>query len=72
MEEEWKQLIADLLAEWTTDNEEIALRFAAIRNSTEADDIHAMWCSGMSDKTVRRMLRSVLTELGYGARRGKR
>ena len=65
MEEEWRQLLSEVLHETARTTEEVALMLERLKRISDYGEIHNLWVSGTPTKQVKQMLRTLFWQMGF-------
>jgi len=65
MENEWSQLVGEVIAEFTASADETERAIGALRETQDYNTAHSLWLHGMKHKEAKRWIRNLLEEIGY-------
>jgi hypothetical protein len=64
MEEEWRQLLSEVLNETAESTADVVYILERLRQKTAYGQIHSLWVCGTPRKHVKQLLRVLLWEIG--------
>ncbi len=63
MEEEWAEIVGEVIAEVAIDNGRVAMIFGQLRMRQDYGDAHSMWSCGQTKEDIKKMLRPLVQRI---------